>query len=269
MTGIKRQLFVSLAIIAAAMSPPAIVSAGHSTPIYQAADDYREAVRDFERQVLRTRGVSSSIKRLVDDLEDSTSDLKSAARDPARFDRLMNRFADNDALHARVEMTFFGDPLCPPTRELAEIWIAVSGSYAAFTYELQYLQQLRNAKRGIRVPIVDHGFVPPFYPTPAYPTPAPMVGPPTRAYPESFYPSETAPLYRSQGYSTGPVLGGDAPSPALRPGGMRRDLQGPSGYPSGAQLERSGGSILKPSREVISTPGELRAAVTGALLQRE
>ncbi|WP_231743989.1 hypothetical protein [Stieleria neptunia] len=231
---------------------PRGVEAGGNTPIYAAASDYREAVRDFERVVLRTPKIRSSVERLVDDLEDSTSDLKSAARDPARFDRLVGRFVTTDALHARVELTFFGDPLYPPEPQLEESWLAVYEAYGRLVYEIRYLQQLRSAKRGHPVAIVDHRFDP----QPAA-TWGPGVG---AATPGDRY---TAP---GLGLGTrGPTVYGPSVS---GPSVYGPRVSGPSVTRGGAQLERSP-RTSSPTRRIITTPDELRSAILGALLQRQ
>ncbi len=216
---------------------PRGVEAGGNTPIYAAASDYRDAVRDFERVVLRTPKIRSSVERLVDDLEDSTSDLKSAARDPARFDRLIGRFVTTDALHARVELTFFGDPLYPPEPHLEESWLAVYEAYGRLVYEIRYLQQLRSAKRGRPVAIIDHRFDQ--QPRSVW---GPAIGAPVSADP----------------YATRPRGVGDI-GPTVR---------GPSAIPGGAQLQRSA-RTSPPTRRIITTPDELRSAIFGALLQRQ
>ncbi|PAY20397.1 hypothetical protein CKO51_06045 [Rhodopirellula sp. SM50] len=236
---------------------PRGVEAGGNTPIYAAASDYREAVRDFERVVLRTPKIRSSVERLVDDLEDSTSDLKSAARDPARFDRLIGRFVTTDALHARVELTFFGDPLYPPEPQLEESWMAVYEAYGRLVYEIRYLQQLRSAKRGRPVAIVDHRFDQqpgaPWGPgvgaaIPGNPYTAPGLGPGTRGPAVS-----GSSIYGSSNY--GPRIDGPR-------------VSGPSVTRRGAQLQRSA-RTSPPTRRIITTPDELRSAILGALLQRQ
>ncbi len=129
-------------------------------PIYRASRDYREAVRAFEQVVLRTPRIRSSVERLVDDLEDASARLKLATADPGRFDRLQMRFVATDKLHTRVEMMFFGDPLFPAAPHLEAAWFPVSQTYAVLVNELQYLHQLRSAKRGNALPLVDHDPVP-------------------------------------------------------------------------------------------------------------
>lgn len=265
-------LAAAFAFIIGACFACSSVFAGNRSPIYNAAHDYREAVRAFERQVLRTPRMPTSVERLVDDLEDSTSRLRSASHDPARFDRLMERFLATDQLHARVQLTFFGDPLCPPGPELESCWIAVDQAYANLSYEIRYLQQIRNIRRGNHVPIVDHGYTGQVYQT----------GPPTLASPinpsngRPFYQSTYAPTFRPETYGPRPALSGRSPTPALNPQTIRPAisapqqsvLRGPTGVHHGAQIQRSRPSAV-PTQRIITTREGLRAAVTGALLQRQ
>ncbi|WP_182869624.1 hypothetical protein [Stieleria mannarensis] len=254
---------ITLVCIFAALLTPRRAEGGSNSPIYAAASDYRDAVREFERVVLRTPKIRSSVERLVDDLEDSTSDLKSAARDPARLDRLLSRFVATDALHCRVELTFFGDPIFPAEPRLEESWIAVHEAYARLVYEVHYLQQLRSAKRGRPIAIVDHRYDQP----PAY-VPAPAVGDP----------GVRGPVYRSR------TIDGNRSAAAAAVG----PYSGSVASPYGAQLQRSPGAAFSgavfsgavfsgavstgaaaPTRRIISTPEQLRSAILGAILQRQ
>lgn len=229
---------VTSILIAVLVTQPA--SAGNRTPVYAAADAYRDAVKEFERQVLRTPSIRSSVKRLVDDLEDSTSRLESASRDPQRLDRLISRYVATDALHARVELTFFGDPLCPPGPQLEASWLAVYEAYGRLSYEIRYLQQLRHARRGEpRVPVVDHR-----YDTPGNYLPGPLTI-------DRYAPVQPPSVRSLEGFPT-PFSG--------RSGG--------AGTVPGAQLQRSGGAIT-PTRQRITTREQLRSAVLGAMLERE
>ncbi|WP_143544172.1 hypothetical protein [Rhodopirellula sp. MGV] len=100
--------------------------AGHDSPLYGAADDYRDAVCDFERLVLREDFVERCDERLVDDLEDSTSDLRSASRDTRRPERLFEQFATTEALHFQVQQTFFESHRYPHCSRLEASWQVVS-----------------------------------------------------------------------------------------------------------------------------------------------
>ncbi len=63
---------LTAACVAATLLTPTPASAWHDEPIYRYAAEYREAVRDFERSVIRSRHLNRVHERIVDDLEDAT-----------------------------------------------------------------------------------------------------------------------------------------------------------------------------------------------------
>lgn len=115
------------------------VQAGYDCPVYCSAERYREAVREFERHVQRVRYVARCDERLVDDLEDSTSRLRTAARQLNRLDRLCQRFAETDFLHQQVEGVFFGSGVYPPDPRLDACWLNVARTYQALAFEMNQL----------------------------------------------------------------------------------------------------------------------------------
>ncbi|QEG02798.1 hypothetical protein Mal15_69190 [Stieleria maiorica] len=283
------------ACIFTAVLTPRWAEAGGNSPIYVAASDYRDAVKAFERVVLRTPKIRSSVERLVDDLEDSTSDLKSAARDPARLDRLLSRFVATDALHCRVELTFFGDPIFPAEPRLEESWIAVYEAYGRLVYEIRYLQQLRSAKRGRPIAIVDHRYAPPTAYEPAVVARSPADAyrsattgsvPSFRSATAGSVPSFTGSVPGVAGVITGSVPGVTGSVPRVITGsvpgvtgsvprvnrsattGSVPGVSGPAALPRGARLQRPPGAPA-PTRRIISTPEQLRSAILGAILQRQ
>lgn len=100
---------------------------------------YRDAVKKFELLVIRTRYIDRFDERLVDELEDSTSRLRSAARDERRCDRTQSRFAETAALHFRVESVFFTRSAYPFNPQLEACWSIVSTAYADLEYHMQSL----------------------------------------------------------------------------------------------------------------------------------
>ena len=110
--------------------------ASHESPLYRAASEYREAVRHFERSVIRSRYLHRQHERVVDDLEDATSRLRSAARHPERTSRLFQSWDKIIYLHRRAEAVVFADPTCPSGRELAECWYAVQITFDHVAHEL-------------------------------------------------------------------------------------------------------------------------------------
>lgn len=77
--------------------------AGYDDCVYEAADCYRDAVLEFERQVFRNRHSSRDDRRLVDCLEDQTSRLRSAARHPERFQRLCDEASETFDLQEQID----------------------------------------------------------------------------------------------------------------------------------------------------------------------
>lgn len=77
--------------------------AGYDDYVYEAADCYRDAVLEFERQVFRNRHSSREDRRLVDCLEDQTSRLRSAARRPERFQRLCDEASETFDLQEQID----------------------------------------------------------------------------------------------------------------------------------------------------------------------
>lgn len=123
--------------------------AGRRSPLECAAEQYRETVREFERLVRRRRYVDRLDERLVDDLENSTARLTSAARNLRRPDRLIERFALTERFHWRVEAAFFTRTPYPIDPELEECWILVVRAYENLGAELVRIPAFCSA-RGIR-----------------------------------------------------------------------------------------------------------------------
>ncbi len=224
---------------------PNAAEAGHDSPIYCAAERYREAVRDFERHVLRTPRIAHCDERLVDDLEDSTSRLRSAARDPHRLERLFDRFHETESLHHRVEAVFFLQGVYPPDPALADCWRPVAYAFAALVEQIQCLggqcHVTNRPRSGLIGPPASFGAAPPFAGR------APGFGAPGR------FPGNP---HRQPDWS--------------RHGDVDR-FRGPGrvhpGFPGGATLQRDARGVPL-SRRDISTPQQLRSAILGALLQR-
>ncbi|MEL6106142.1 MAG: hypothetical protein AAFU85_08900, partial [Planctomycetota bacterium] len=103
--GVNRLVWMGCVVFGTLVVAP---SAQAESPLCQAAEYYREAVRRFEREVLRC-DVHRNDERLVDDLEDSTSRLRTAARNPQRLDRLFRAFYETRLFHYQVERVFFID----------------------------------------------------------------------------------------------------------------------------------------------------------------
>ncbi len=136
------KFLINTAAMIAAISffAPAPASASHKSPLYVAADDYRDAVKDFERAVLRSRYIERFQERVVDDLEDSTSDLRSAARRPENLGRLLAQWREVQLLHRNVESVIFSNPACPSRPELIGPWERVTCAFTELALQIDSVQ---------------------------------------------------------------------------------------------------------------------------------
>lgn len=135
---IKMKTLASLAVIASAIVlNVSTASAGHDSPLYRAASNYREAVRDFEDHVFRIHYIDRYDKRLVDELEDATSHLRSAARHPDDLRRLLYRYRAVESLHFRVESALFGPDRYRANPVLARCWERVTCAHADLAEEIR------------------------------------------------------------------------------------------------------------------------------------
>lgn len=110
-------------------------------PVYAAADAYRDAVVCFEDEIRRHRLGSSDDRRWVDRFEDSTSDLRSAARRPEDLNRLLIAFQETQALQDRVATLYFGYGCPADARILAGHWRSVQVASQQMERQILWLQQ--------------------------------------------------------------------------------------------------------------------------------
>mgnify|MGYP001827411352 CR=1 FL=1 len=129
----------AFSVMAFAIVPMSSARASHGTPLYEAACQYREAVREFERGVLRAHCFGRYDERLVDRLEDTTSRLRSAARHPERVERLLYEWNEIQSLHPRVAETIFDPQRYPHHTQLAGCWARVQCTFDRFAHELYSL----------------------------------------------------------------------------------------------------------------------------------
>ncbi|KAA5540990.1 hypothetical protein FYK55_19000 [Roseiconus nitratireducens] len=209
-------MLLSLGVIlsAAVLAEPA--AARHESPLERAADCYRETVRDFERHVLRARYIERTDERLVDDLEDSTSRLRSATRNLRRLDRLFESYVITQRLHYRVQSTLFEQGLYPPDRDLVECWSRVARTFGHLETEMRCFQDLLH---GHESPVHGGGgYQPVPVPVPTYVPVVPhygadSIGP--RGATPTFLPESFGPRPALQPRSARPALQQRAPRPAL------------------------------------------------------
>lgn len=120
-------------------------SASHDSAVYAAADHYRDAVVHFEREVIRARAFDRYDVRLVDDLEDSTSRLRSAARhvrrSPDHDHRFTSALREVTKLQQRVERAIFAADCYHASQNLVGCWAAVNRAYAILINEANCLHE--------------------------------------------------------------------------------------------------------------------------------
>ena len=121
-----------------------LAGAAQTSPLFQLASQYRAAVGDFERAVLRVRGIDRNDERLVDRLDDETAKMRLAARNPRHLNRLFHEWQGVQKLHAQVETRIFGK--YTPHHELIREWETVSYYYSLFAEEFFY--NVENPRHG-------------------------------------------------------------------------------------------------------------------------
>ena len=132
-----------LGLISAALVIPT-TDAAADNPLYAVADNYRNAVVNFERVVVNTRGIQSADERLVDRFEEETKRLRLAARNPRHENRLRYKWGDVRPMQYQVEARIFGK--YAPTHELVRAWNAVL--YAEAVFNDEYVFQVENPRHG-------------------------------------------------------------------------------------------------------------------------
>lgn len=121
----------------------ASATAQDSRSLYYAADQYRDAVVRFEDKARRVPAMDRFTLRLIDRLEDQTSDLRSASRRVSDLSRLLYEFNEIQSLQPRVEQAVFGTgrPIIRAT--LGACWNDVLVAYTRFASEVQAIQSPR------------------------------------------------------------------------------------------------------------------------------
>lgn len=159
----------SFALIAASSTS---VSAQDARSLYLAADQYRDAVVHFEDEAHQIRTIDRFSLRLIDRLEDQTSDLRSATRRVSDVSRVLNEFNEVDSLHRRVPEAVFASG-CPIIQAaLGPCWNEVEVAYRLLANEIRVWQAsvYRSGFRGdFNRPHCDHPLTSsqpnsPFYP---------------------------------------------------------------------------------------------------------
>jgi len=142
------------------MFAPTDVSADHARSPYSAACVYRDIVRDFERLSDRVHCLDRYTETAIDRLYGASNSLRSAARNPRNFERILDRYYDVVGLHRRVEAGLASGPVDP---RLAACWVDVQRAFVALTHEIELLGPLG----------VQPAIQPPAYTVPPPPTVVP------------------------------------------------------------------------------------------------
>ena len=103
------------------MTVASVARADHC-PVRQAAEDYRECVKDFERLVYKSDHMNRDQRKIADALEDQTSDVLSRAKRLRDFRRLEYEVQKASFIQSQVEQIVFGNPYCPARPILYPYW---------------------------------------------------------------------------------------------------------------------------------------------------
>ena len=177
----------SLVLAIAAIAIPTVATAG--SPLADAACDYRDAVKQFERDVYDFRYIEHYQRRLVNRLEDAACDLHSASRRLDRLERLECTWDDVLALHTRVRSELFGSSCSNrAAASLARSWQCVERSLRNVKIEIDRVCAVGHRDdrfgpygpvvnpptvRAPRVPVPGNPYANPRYPLPEFRAPVP------------------------------------------------------------------------------------------------
>lgn len=107
---------------------PKPASAGHDHPLYRAACEYRDAVREFETLTDRFRCIDRYTETAVDRLYGVSNSLRAVAKNPSNIDRVLDRYYDAVGLHQRIDVGLAaGGPVAPA---IAACWNTVQERFA-------------------------------------------------------------------------------------------------------------------------------------------
>lgn len=130
-------------IVSLSLTPSTSVATDRN-PLYSVANNYRNAVVNFERVVVRTRGIQRIDEKAVDRFEEATKQLRLAARNPSHANRLRYQWRDVRTLQYQIEAIIFGKYTL--NRDLAVAWQDVLIAEVIFNDE--YVHQVENPRHG-------------------------------------------------------------------------------------------------------------------------
>jgi hypothetical protein len=127
-------------VISMTLSLSVPADAGNRHPVIEAAQQYRDTVRDFERIVFRTPAMGHHQRQAADRFELQANRVLSRARDYRRPERLRAEFEQAKLLCMRAESVVFVDHNCPSRIVLAPVWQAVLATGQRLEAELCALE---------------------------------------------------------------------------------------------------------------------------------
>lgn len=146
-----KMMLSMVALVAVGWAGMPSAGASHRDPLVCAATDYRDAVREFRREVHRLRYIERYDRRLVDDLERATHRFRSAAHRPDDVRRLLYHWSELQTLHGRVESAIFGRDCYPFDPVLGAHWQRVSMVMNQMVVELRRVSAGRH--RSFHAPV--------------------------------------------------------------------------------------------------------------------
>lgn len=101
------RLLTGVMTLATFLSAASFAKADHYDPLYIAADNYRDIVREFERLSDRDRYLDRYTERNIDRLYSAANSLRAAAKRPENASRLSDCYYEASSLQQRVEVGLF------------------------------------------------------------------------------------------------------------------------------------------------------------------
>lgn len=133
-------LFAVLACFGWMISESSTASANHDRSLTDAARRFKDACKDLEIEVMRSRHIARHDVRLVNEYEAQSIALHGAAHNTRDLDRLFRKWHEVSQLHHRVERTLFDPAYYPYDGKLARCWHAVQLAYHGVANELNWYQ---------------------------------------------------------------------------------------------------------------------------------
>ena len=135
------------------------------------SSEYREAVKSFERAVLRADGIDRDRERLVDDLEDATTPLRTWSRSRNHADRFLESWHTVQLLHVEVEAVIFRRLARADRLPLATAWRRANFAFGRLAEEIRVCAYLHPPVPAAPVVNYPTNYAPSYNPPAYYQTP--------------------------------------------------------------------------------------------------